>query len=535
MRRDDNFWNAVVHGRGRVLNMHHLDVLVGVAAFVHHAPRPGEGELVFTRPIHTGFGEADVHKTCVAVVHGREDRGRLQVLAFHGQFFCGNLFHKSRGCGVHHGDELAGLADVAAIVRRDKPALNHEVVGARPGQGVHLHFEVGVRGAVVFDGHFFKRRHVTAFHGHVGRNVDDGRLGVRDLDDLFVEDRVSARILGVPRAGDGVVAWAGCVAHGFVEFHGDEATVVRHGEDGNFWGRPTFHLHVARRQRFVPLWNDGVHHGEGGSGGDGVTTCVGGGEPHGDGGVASTCHHVSSKVVGPNHVPAVFADRCPTTRLEPRSEFVRVALPVALHLKVGGAAQEHRRGVVFNLDHLQVACFIATIVGSHPETLQGVFVVTRAWDQGLGELHDHVLTIVRGGQRDRFWNRVALCGDVGFGQRFHKHRCRAVGEHDFLDAGCGVAALVRGCECPDQRVRLGTCACHGVNLKGDVGRATASVDGCSRGQHRAFAAIEGHIFREGTPGWRCGVHDRDGLNLGGGVAAIVGGGERPHDAVGARA
>ena len=97
--------------------------------------------------------------------------------------------------------------------------------------------------------------------------------------------------------------------------------------------------------------------------------------------------------------------------------------------------------------------------------------------------------------------------------------------------GCSVAALVGGCERAHQRVGLGAIAGQGVHGDRDVGRAAASVGGHGVVKWTSVAAVGHQIFWEKVPVWGCGVLDCDGLDLSCGVAAIVRGGERPHNAV----
>ena len=182
--------------------------------------------------------------------------------------------------------------------------------------------------------------------------------------------------------------------------------------------------------------------------------------------------------------------------------------------------------------------FVATIVGSHPFATEGVLVVAHPWDHRLGVLHDNVLALVGGREDLSFWNVVALHREVGCegSHIFHKQRRCGVDHVDGLHARVGgVATLVGGGEGAHQRVRLGAIASQGVHGDSDVDRAAASVGGGGVVKRTGVAAVGHQILRERIPVWSCGVHDCDRLNLACGVAAIVGGGERPHNAVRARA
>ena len=154
---------------------------------------------------------------------------------------------------------------------------------------------------------------VAAFGRVISRDGQDRRLGVGHLNHLGVGHRVSTRIFRMPRTGDGVVAWTGCVSDGFVELHRDGATIVRDREHRSFRGKSALHFHVFRGQFFVPFWVDGVHHSEGGGGGGRVAASVCGGEAHRDGRVAAAGDLVTGEVVGPSDVSTVVGDHGSTS------------------------------------------------------------------------------------------------------------------------------------------------------------------------------------------------------------------------------
>ena len=316
-----NLSDADMLWRSGVLDVHNLDVFVGVATLVHHVPCPGQGEFVVARTVDADFFEVDRHRAEVAVVHCRENGSRLQVLALHRDLSLWDVFHKCWRRGVHNGDELAGLFHVSAVVGRHEPALDDKVVGAGTGQRVDAHFEVGVRRAVVHHHGVLEGMFVAAFCHVILRNGQHRRLGVGHLNHLGVRHRIAARVLRVPRAGDGVVAWACRVSNGLVKLHRDEATIVGHREHCSVGGKSALHFHVFWGQFLVPFRIDGVDHGEGGGGGCSVATCVGGGEAHRDGSVASTNDGIACKVVGPRDVATVLNNHSATSRSEPRPEF----------------------------------------------------------------------------------------------------------------------------------------------------------------------------------------------------------------------
>ena len=177
---------------------------------------------------------------------------------------------------------------------------------------------------------------------------------------------------------------------------------------------------------------------------------------------------------------------------------------------------------------------VSAIVRGDPFAAEGVFVVAHPWDHRLGVLHDNVLAIVGGREDLSFWNVVALHREVCRERShiLHKQRRRGVDHVDGLHARVGgVATLVGGGEGAHQRVRLGAIARQGVHRDRDVGWAAASVHGCGIVQRTCVAAVGDQIFREEVPARGRGVHDGDGLDLRCSVAAIVRGGECPHNAV----